>query len=119
MSHKGPAGDGRYVHVSLRFIRGQDDDLIAFVEGQARGRRGPAIKALMRAGLNQGDAVQAILEEVRTTVHRAVGDALENRVVTVADAAPPPDEAPCRRDEDPCRRDEDPELAAALDSIAF
>jgi hypothetical protein len=49
--------------------------------------------------------VQAILEEVRTTVHRAVGEALENRVVMVADATPPPDE--------------DPELAAALDSIAF
>jgi hypothetical protein len=92
------------VHVSLRLIRGQDDDLIAFVKRQARGKRGPAIKELMRAGL-RGDVVQAILKEVRGTVHRAVGEALENRVVTAIDAAPP--------------SDEDPELGAALDSISF
>jgi hypothetical protein len=42
------------MHVSLRLIRGQDDDLIAFVEEQARGWRGPAIKALMRASQSSG-----------------------------------------------------------------
>jgi hypothetical protein len=105
MSYKGAAKDEQYVRISLCLIRGEDDDLIAFVEEQAQRQRGPAIKELMRTGLYQEDLVQAILKEVQTTVHQAVGKALESRVVAATDTAPP--------------AEENAELAAALDSISF
>ncbi len=60
----------------------------------------------MRTGLYQGDVIQAILKEVRTTIHKAVEEAQRDRGVAAAnDITPPPDE--------------NVELAAALDSIAF
>jgi hypothetical protein len=105
MSDNEAPNAGRYVRITVRFIKGQDDDLIAFVEEQAQGQRGPAIKELMRTGLYQEDLVQAILKEVQTTVHQAVGKALESRVVAATDTAPP--------------AEENAELAAALDSISF
>ena len=104
MSYKGPPEDEeRYERISLSFIKGQDDDLIAFVQKQPQRQCGPAIKELMRVGLEQGDAIQAVLQEVRTTIRQSIGEALENRVVT-AQVSPP---------------DEDAEVAAALDSISF
>ena len=105
MSYKGPPEDAeRYVRISLSFIKGQDDDLIAFVQKRPHRQRGPAIKELMRAGLEQGDAIQAVLQEVRTTIRQSIGEALENRTVTATQVTPP---------------DEDSEVAAALDSISF
>ncbi len=103
MSDKGAEDAERYLRISLRFVKGQDDDLIAFIQKQPQGQRGPAIKELMRAGLEQGDAIQAVLQEVRTTIRQSIGEALENCAVT-AQVEP---------------RDEDAEVAAALDSIAF
>ena len=104
MSDKGAEDAERYVRVTVRFIQGQDDDLIAFVKEQPQRRCGPAIKELMRAGLGRGDAIQAMLQEVRMTVQQAVGEALKNCTVTVAQVPPP---------------EEDAEVAAALDSISF
>ncbi len=105
MSYKGPPEDTeRYERISLSFIKGQDDDLIAFVQEQPQRQCGPAIKGLMRAGLGQGDAIQAVLQEVRTTIRQSIGEALESRVITAAQATPP---------------DEDAQVAAALDSISF
>ncbi len=103
MADKGTVDAERYLRITVRFIKGQDDDLIAFVQKQPQRQRGPAIKVLMRASLGQGDAIQAVLQEVRTTIRQSIGEALENRVVT-AQVSPP---------------DEDAEVAAALDSIAF
>lgn len=105
MSYKGPPEDAeRYVRISLSFIKGQDDDLIAFIQKKPQRQCGPAIKELMRAGLGQGDTIQAVLQEVRTTIRQSIGEALKNHTVTVAQVKLP---------------DEDAEVAAALDAISF
>ncbi len=104
MADKGTADAERYLRITVRFIKGQDDDLIAFVQKQPQRQCAPAIKELMRAGLEQGDAIQAVLQEVRTTIQQSIGEALEHRTVTATQVTPP---------------DEDAEVAAALDSISF